>query len=52
MIYDLNGKLVLNKEKVSNGSPIRLDGLKAGTYALRIYSKEGKVIFTDIIIKQ
>ena len=52
MIYDLNGKLVLNKEKVSNGSPIRLDGLKAGTYALRIFSKEGKVIFTDIIIKQ
>ncbi|MDB5211020.1 MAG: Right-handed parallel beta-helix repeat-containing protein [Sediminibacterium sp.] len=52
MIYDLNGKLVLDKNKMSTGSLFSLKELSSGTYLISIHDTKGKLIYTDKIIKE
>ncbi len=51
-LYDLSGKRVFTKEKLNSGTPVNVHGILAGTYLLRLYDKEGKLVFADKIIKQ
>ncbi|MES2371433.1 MAG: T9SS type A sorting domain-containing protein [Bacteroidota bacterium] len=52
MIYDLNGKLVLDKSKMSTGSLLSLKEFSSGSYFVSIYDTKGKLIYTDKIIKE
>jgi parallel beta-helix repeat protein len=52
IVYDLNGKLVLDKNKMSTGSLLSLKQLAAGIYLISIRDSKGKVIYTDKIIKE
>ncbi len=51
-IYDLNGKLLLTKGKLSTGSLISLKQLSPGAYVVIIEENNGKLIYIDKIIKE
>lgn len=51
-MYDLNGKLILTREKLSSSSLINLKQLAPGAYVVSIQENNGKLIFTDKIIKE
>ena len=50
-MYDLNGKLVFSKEKIANGDLIDLSSISTGNYFIRLIYANGKILFTDKVMK-
>jgi hypothetical protein len=51
LLYDINGKLVISKDKISNGDSVDLSVLTNGNYFIRIVHTNGKLLFADKMIK-
>jgi hypothetical protein len=52
MIFDVNGRLILSNQEVKNGERVDLVNVASGTYMLSIYTLDGRLIKTEIIIKE
>lgn len=50
-VYDLHGKMLLQQASVSSGSSLQMGQLITGSYLLRLYDRNGKLLHTEIIIK-
>jgi hypothetical protein len=51
-ILDQSGKQVKSFNKIKNGTPLTLDGLKSGVYYFIISTKEKGLIYSQSLIKQ
>lgn len=51
-MYALNGKLVLKEDKISSGTPVSLKSLSRAIYLVMVSDKNGKLMYTDKIIKE
>ncbi|MEY3920920.1 MAG: hypothetical protein RL634_681, partial [Bacteroidota bacterium] len=51
-LFDMNGKLVLERKTVRTGNIINLTNLSKGTYMMKVMKKDGKVLYTGKIAKQ
>jgi hypothetical protein len=51
LLYDVSGKMVLQQNILSNGGSLPMGNLIKGSYLLRLYDKNGKLLHTEILIK-
>ena len=51
-IFNNTGKLILANDKISSGANINLKSLIIGTYIVQVQDKNGKLVFTDKLIKE
>lgn len=51
MLYDVTGKLVLQQNSLSNGGSLPMGNLIRGSYLLRLYDRNAKLLHTEILIK-
>lgn len=51
LLYDVSGKLVLQQNSLSNAGTLPMGNLVRGSYLLRLYDKNGKLLQTEILIK-
>lgn len=51
-MYALNGKLVLKEDKISSGTSVSLKSLSRAIYLVMVSDKNGKLMYTDKIIKE
>ncbi|MCX6300052.1 MAG: T9SS type A sorting domain-containing protein [Bacteroidetes bacterium] len=51
-IFNYTGKLILANDKISSGANINLKSLIIGTYIVQVQDKNGKLVFTDKLIKE
>jgi hypothetical protein len=51
-IFDVTGKLLLDKPGLRTGSELQLGGLSKGTYLIKVTQKDGKEIMNEKFIKQ
>jgi hypothetical protein len=51
LLYDVFGKLVLQQNSLSNGGSLQMGNLITGSYLLRLYDKNGKLLHTEMLIK-
>jgi hypothetical protein len=51
-IIDANGKLVLSKNKISQGSKLNVSQLSRGIYFVQVIDNNNQLLFTDKLIKE
>jgi|GEM_PF-1003372 len=51
-IFDMSGKLVMERKGLRSGSMINLTGLAKGSYMIKVLKKDGKVLYSGKIAKQ
>jgi hypothetical protein len=51
-VFDMTGKLVVERKSLRTGNIINMTGLAKGTYMLKVLKKDGKVLYTGKIAKQ
>jgi hypothetical protein len=51
-ILDLNGKILITKNKISKGGSLNVRQLIRGTYFVQIVDKANQLLFTDKLIKE
>ena len=51
-ILDVNGIMVINKNKLSKGSKVGVTQLIRGIYFVQVIDKNNQLLFTDKLIKQ
>jgi hypothetical protein len=50
-VYDMTGRLVMDKPGMRKGSSLTMAGLAKGTYSVKIWGIDGKILMTEKIIK-
>jgi hypothetical protein len=50
-VYDMTGRLVLDRPGMRKGSSLTMTGLAKGTYSVKIWGSDGKLLMTEKIIK-
>jgi hypothetical protein len=50
-VYDMTGRLVMDKPGMRKGSNLTMAGLAKGTYSVKIWGVDGKLLMTEKIIK-
>jgi hypothetical protein len=51
IIFDITGKLMLQNNSLASGASLQMGNLLKGTYLLRLYDKFGKLLHSEILIK-
>jgi hypothetical protein len=51
-IIDANGKMVINKNKISKGSKLSVSQLNRGIYFVQVIDKNNRLLFTDKLFKE
>jgi hypothetical protein len=51
-IFDMSGKLVMERKGLRSGSMINMTGMAKGSYMIKVLKKDGKVLYTGKIAKQ
>jgi hypothetical protein len=51
-IIDANGKLVISKNKISQGSKLNVSQLSRGIYFVQVIDNNNQLLFTDKLIKE
>jgi hypothetical protein len=51
-VYDMTGRLVMDRPGMRKGSSLTLTGLAKGTYSVKIWGSDGKLLMTEKIIKE
>ncbi len=51
ILLDMSGKIVVQQPSLSSGTGLQMGNLITGSYLLRLYDKTGKLLHTEIIIK-
>jgi hypothetical protein len=51
-IFDINGRILINKSKVIKGATLSVNQLISGTYFVQVLDKNNQLLFTDRLIKQ
>jgi hypothetical protein len=50
-VYDMTGRLVMDRPGMRKGSSLTMTGLAKGTYSVKIWGSDGKILMTEKIIK-
>jgi hypothetical protein len=50
-VYDMTGRLVMDKPGMRKGSSLTMTGLAKGTYSVKIWGSDGKLLMKEKIIK-
>ena len=51
-VYDMAGRMVMNRPGMKKGSSIIMTGLAKGIYNVKVWSRDGKILMTEKIIKE
>jgi hypothetical protein len=51
-IFDVNGNVLITKNKISKGGSLSVRHLITGTYFVQVMDKKNQLLFTDKFIKQ
>jgi hypothetical protein len=50
-IYDMTGRLIIDRPGMRKGSSLTLTGLAKGTYSVKIWGIDGRLLMSEKIIK-
>jgi len=50
-VYDMTGRLVMDMPGMRKGSRLTMSGLAKGTYSVKVWSSNGKLLMSEKIIK-
>jgi hypothetical protein len=50
-VYDMTGRMVMNRPGMKKGSSITMTGLAKGIYNVKVWTSDGKILMTEKIIK-
>lgn len=51
LLFDVSGKLVVQLNSLPNGGSLPMGNLVRGSYLLRLYDKNGKLLHTELLLK-
>jgi hypothetical protein len=51
-VYDMTGRMVINRPGMKKGSSLTMTGLAKGIYNVKVWGIDGKLLMTEKIIKE